>query len=192
MGTGHITFYRERAGQDFLRSYRILVDGEEIGTLEHDDSLSVDLPEGPHTAQARISWTGSPEQSFDVLADAETRVCVCPSHRDVFVFGYLRRSLSRAWWLMLVPDEMSSGHWKLAVPSPDSHLSDPRARSRALRWSIVFILINSAFIALALVALARTPKWTGLVIVVVFLCAIWLRKLVLIRADNRKQARRRL
>ena len=191
MGTGHITFYRERPRQDFLRSYRILVDGEEIGTLEHDDSLSVDLPEGPHTAQARISWTGSPEQSFDVLADVETRVCVCPSLRDGLVFGDLRRSMSRAGWLMLIPDEMSSGHGKLAVPNPDSPLSEPRARSRALRWSIVFVLINAAFIALAVFALARAPKWTGLVIVVVFLCAIGLQKWVLIRANNRKQARRR-
>jgi hypothetical protein len=191
MGTGHITFYRERPRQDFLRSYRILVDGEEIGTLDHDDSLSVDLPEGPHTAQARISWTGSSEQSFDVLADVETRVCVCPSLRDGFVFGDLRRSMSRAGWLRLVPDEMSSGHGKLAEPNPDSPLSEPRASSRALRWSIVFLLINAAFIAFAVFAFARAPKWTGLVIVVVFLCAIWLRKWVLIRADNRKQARRR-
>src|SRR5450631_4811511 len=108
MGTGRITFYRERPRQDLRRSYRILVDGGEIGTLEHSGSLSVDLSEGPHTAQARIDWTGSPEQSFDVLADVETRVCVCPSLRDGFVFGKLRRSLSRAGWLMLVPDEMSS------------------------------------------------------------------------------------
>ena len=190
MGTGHITFYRERPRQDFLRSYRILVDGGEIGTLDHDDSLSIDLPEGPHTAQARISWTGSPEQSFDVLTDVNTRVCVCPSLRDGFVFGDLRRSLSRAGWLMLVPDEMSSGHGKLAVSNPDSPLSEPRARS-ALRWSIVFILINAAFIALAVFALARAPKWTGLVILAVFVCAISLQKWVLIRTNNRKQPRRR-
>jgi len=68
MGTGRITFYRERPRQDLRRSYRILVDGGEIGTLEHSGSLSIDLPEGPHTGQARIDGTGSPEQSFDVLA----------------------------------------------------------------------------------------------------------------------------
>jgi hypothetical protein len=71
--------------------------------------------------------------------------------------------MSRAGWLRLVPDEMSIGHGKLAVPNPDSPLSEPRASSRALRWSIVFILTTAAFIAFAVFAFARAPKWTGLV-----------------------------
>lgn len=105
MGTGRITFYRERPLQDFFRSYRILVDGGEIGRLERSGSLSVDLPAGPHTGQARISWTGSPEQSFDVLADVETRVCVCPTpHKRFDTFGNMRRGTSEAGWLILVPD----------------------------------------------------------------------------------------
>jgi hypothetical protein len=105
MGTGRITFYRERPLQDLRRSYRILVDGGEIGTLEHSGSLSVDLPEGPHTGQARIDGTGSPEQSFDVLADVETRVCVCPTpHKRFDTFGNMRRGTSEADWLILVPD----------------------------------------------------------------------------------------
>jgi hypothetical protein len=105
MGTGRITFYRERPRQDLRRNYRILVDGGEIGTLEHSGSLSVDLSEGPHTGQARIDGTGSPEQSFDVLADVETRVCVCPTpHKRFDAFGNMRRGSSEAGWLMLVPD----------------------------------------------------------------------------------------
>jgi hypothetical protein len=105
MRTGRVTFYRERPRQDFFRSYRILVDGGEIGTLERSGSLSVDLPAGPHTGQARISWTGSPEQSIDVLADAESRVCVCPTrHKVLDGVGNMRRSTSEAGWLILVPD----------------------------------------------------------------------------------------
>jgi hypothetical protein len=105
MGSGRITFYRERPWQDLRRSYRILVDGGEIGTLEHSGSLSVDLPEGPHTGQARIDGSGSPEQSFDVLADAETRVCVCPTpHKRLDAVGNMRRATSEAGWLILVPD----------------------------------------------------------------------------------------
>ena len=105
MGTGRITFYRERPRQDLHRRYRILVDGGEIGTLEQSGSLSADLPEGPHTGQARIGGTGSPEQSFDVLADVETRVCVCPTpHKRFDAFGNMRRGSSEAGWLMLVPD----------------------------------------------------------------------------------------
>jgi hypothetical protein len=105
MTSGRITFYRERPRQDLHRSYRILVDGGEIGTLEHSGSLSVDLPEGPHTGQARIDGTGSPEQSFDVLADVETRVCVCPTpHKRLDTVGNMQRSTSEASWLILVPD----------------------------------------------------------------------------------------
>ena len=105
MGTGRVTFYRERPWQDFFRSYRILVDGGEIGTLECSGSLSVDLPAGPHTGQARISGTGSPEQSIEVLADAETRICVCPTPQKVLDgVGNMRRSTSESGWLILVPD----------------------------------------------------------------------------------------
>jgi hypothetical protein len=105
MGTGRITFYRERPRQDIRRSYRILVDGGEIGTLQHGGSLSVDLPEGPHTGQARIGGTGSSEQSFDVLADVETRVCVCPTpHKRLDAVRNMQRSMSEAGWLILVPD----------------------------------------------------------------------------------------
>lgn len=107
MLTGRITFYRKRALQDFFRSYTILVAGEEIGALKRNGSLSVDLPAGPHICQARISWTGSPEQSIDVLANAETRVCVNPTPRGSAV-GNMSRSLSTADWLMLVPDEKSA------------------------------------------------------------------------------------
>ena len=109
MRTGRITFYRKRTWQDFARTYLIVVDGGEIGTLKRSGSLSIDLPVGPHTCQARISWTGSREQSIDVVADAETRVCVCPTpHSALDEFGNLRRATSAANWLMLVPDEKSA------------------------------------------------------------------------------------
>jgi len=105
VGTGRITFYRERPRQDLRRRYRIIVDGGEIGTLEQSGSLGVDLPEGPHTGQARIDGTGSSEQSFDVLADVETRVCVCPTpHKRFDAFGNMHRGSSEAGWLILVPD----------------------------------------------------------------------------------------
>jgi hypothetical protein len=109
MKTGRITFYRKRTWQDFARRYLILVDGREIGTLKRSGSLSVELPAGPHTCQARISWTGSLEQPIDVLANAETRVCVCPTPQKALdEFGNLRRATSTADWLMLVPDEESA------------------------------------------------------------------------------------
>jgi hypothetical protein len=107
MLTGRITFYRKRAMQDFFRSYSILVAGKEIGMLERSGSLSVDLPAGPHICQARIAWTGSPEQSIDVLANGETRVCVTPTPRGTAI-GNMRRSVSTADWLTLVSDERSA------------------------------------------------------------------------------------
>lgn len=56
-----------------------------------------------------FSWTGSPEQSIDVLADAETRICVCPTSQKVLDgFGDMRRATSAAGWLMLVSDEKSA------------------------------------------------------------------------------------
>ena len=43
-----------------------------------------------------FSWTGSPEQSIDVLADAETRICVCPTPQKVLDgFGDMRHSAAK-------------------------------------------------------------------------------------------------
>jgi hypothetical protein len=152
MGTGRITFYRERPRQDLRRSYRILVDGGEIGTLEQRGSLSADLPEGPHTGQARIGGTGSPEQSFDVLADVETRVCVCPTpHKRFDTFGNMHRGSSEAGWLILVPD---------GANRPSS------VRSFHLGWTAIFWMAS----VLYLVVLKTTRSIPVQMIALVIVC----------------------
>lgn len=81
-GDGQITFQRRRTWQDFLRSYTILVDDTDIGTLRRSGEMSVDLEEGRHTCRAAISWTGSQEIVVPVRAGIETRILVSPSRRD--------------------------------------------------------------------------------------------------------------
>jgi hypothetical protein len=39
-----------------LRSYRILVDGNAIGSVARGSVLEVEVPGGPHSIEARIDW----------------------------------------------------------------------------------------------------------------------------------------
>jgi hypothetical protein len=56
---------------DRKRSYQILVDGEEIGTIAHEEVFELGIEPGPHTL--RLSSTGSrrsPERAFTAADDS--------------------------------------------------------------------------------------------------------------------------
>jgi hypothetical protein len=65
--------------RDLIRAYRLLVDGVPCGTIRSGGELAVDLQPGPHTAQARIDWSGSPKLEFTVQAGQAARIQVAPA-----------------------------------------------------------------------------------------------------------------
>ena len=44
---------------DRLRTYKIFVNDEQVGTVDRDAVLNLDVPSGPLKIQARIDWTES-------------------------------------------------------------------------------------------------------------------------------------
>lgn len=59
-----LTVRRDRGWTDRCRTYRILVDGAEVGRLRQGERLTVEIAPGPHEAEARIDWCGSRPLSF--------------------------------------------------------------------------------------------------------------------------------
>jgi hypothetical protein len=41
---------------DFLRSYKIIINGLEVGTITRNAALDIDVPSGPLRIEARIDW----------------------------------------------------------------------------------------------------------------------------------------
>jgi hypothetical protein len=62
--------------RDRLRPYRIVVDGETVGSVADGTTEEVSVAPGRHTLRLRIDWASSPEVEF-VVADGEQVTLRC-------------------------------------------------------------------------------------------------------------------
>jgi hypothetical protein len=46
--------------RDRLQPYRVIIDGERIGTVRNDSTTDFTVPPGEHSVQLKIDWSGSP------------------------------------------------------------------------------------------------------------------------------------
>lgn len=74
--SGSITVERVAALKDALRSYVIVIDGEERGGLKPGEKRTFEVAPGPHVVAARISWTGSGDVQVEVPPGGEIRLMV--------------------------------------------------------------------------------------------------------------------
>ena len=52
---------REPGGYtDRARAYKVLIDGEERGTVKHGEGVEVEVPAGSHEVQMKVDWATSP------------------------------------------------------------------------------------------------------------------------------------
>lgn len=86
--------------RDARRSYRVLVDGEERGTIAPGGVLEVPLPAGRHVVRAAIDWTGSPELGVDVAPRRRVDLRVEPAGPPLTA---LLQLVGRHRYLRLVP-----------------------------------------------------------------------------------------
>jgi len=78
-GSGLIVVSRPKGYyQDTLRSYRILIDGNEVGRIKRGETLPVTIPSGRHVVAAKIDWTGSPEVEVNVPPGGRVAATVKP------------------------------------------------------------------------------------------------------------------
>ena len=87
--------------RDALRFYTLEVDGVPRGRIKPAQVVTIDVEPGPHTVQARISWTGSPRQEVNLGPDDEVRLRVEPAGTPVLG---LWQVLGRTRWLRITAE----------------------------------------------------------------------------------------
>ncbi|HEX5213138.1 MAG TPA: hypothetical protein VFW22_15545 [Pseudolabrys sp.] len=63
-----LRFIRGTQFADRLRSYKIFVNGQQVGMLAHNSLFEVQAPSGPLTVQARIDWGKSKPLTVEAAA----------------------------------------------------------------------------------------------------------------------------
>lgn len=96
--TARITVSRAKGWQDRVRSYRIELDGADVGKLKAGRTLELEVPPGRHILQARISSTGSPPYEVVAAEGAAVALRVVPAEGDA-----LTRAKSGEDWLAIEP-----------------------------------------------------------------------------------------
>lgn len=79
-----ITVWRPPGFVDRVRSYRILVGGEEALRIRPDTSVTIPVAPGRHDVEARIDWLSSPTVAVDV-GPGEAVALECAGQRSLFV-----------------------------------------------------------------------------------------------------------
>jgi hypothetical protein len=112
---------RVRSGtayRDYLRRYRVMIDGHEVGKIRDNEVLDFPVEPGEHTIRLTIVWTGSP----DVAVSVEDRGLATLATRARPAVAGLFDSLTR------------KGYVDLVVESPER--SGPKGDCGCL-WSCV-------------------------------------------------------
>lgn len=73
---GSVTLYRRWEYFGALSRYLILVDGERVGRLRVGKELTINLPAGEHSFQAKVTWTGSPTAIHTLAAGDHLRILI--------------------------------------------------------------------------------------------------------------------
>jgi hypothetical protein len=84
-----IKIQRKNEYINLLREYRLLIDGQKIGTIANGQLKEFELPSGQHTIIAKIDWCSSKEITFD-LNDNDLKIFL--------VGGFLRRKWLNLLW----------------------------------------------------------------------------------------------
>ena len=82
--TGTVIVHRGNSMQDMLRSYKILIDGNEVGKIKQNEEQQYELKYGKHVIQFKIDWKGSKLLEFEPNDETPT---VCVNCRGYSKFG---------------------------------------------------------------------------------------------------------
>ena len=69
-----LRFVRRSGSADWLRRYKIFINGAEVGTIGRNSFLDLDVPCGPLTIEARIDWGRSQPLTIEATPDRRTEI----------------------------------------------------------------------------------------------------------------------
>jgi hypothetical protein len=79
---------------DRARAYKVLVDGEERGTVKQGEGVEIEVEPGSHEVQMRIDWAGSRTLEVD-LTEGERAEFVCAPNANpltAIFYAFFKRS----------------------------------------------------------------------------------------------------
>src|SRR5262245_15638529 len=71
-----------------LRKYKVVVDGQEVGRVGDDESLSTEVSPGAHEVLLKVDWCQSPALSVDVSRNEEVRLFCEPAAENMIADNY--------------------------------------------------------------------------------------------------------
>jgi hypothetical protein len=100
VGTRLVVWRPANRWRGFLGSYRIEVDGADVGKVGRGRKLAVDVAAGVHEVRAVVAWTGSPTVRVTVPDGGTVLLKVEPSAGEV-----LHDLSTPDGWLLLTVDD---------------------------------------------------------------------------------------
>ena len=85
MGTGSRILIKRKKGvyRDFLRAYKVLVDGEVQARLRRGGTVEVEVKPGRHVVEMKVDWCSSPEVTLDLEPGQTARLYCSPNTPDL-------------------------------------------------------------------------------------------------------------
>jgi hypothetical protein len=81
-GRARIAVIRRKGKMDRLRSYRVIIDGERVGSLRPGEQKTFEVTPGRHQIEVALDWTRSPAVVLSV-GPSESAVLECVSQDKV-------------------------------------------------------------------------------------------------------------
>ncbi len=79
---------RIKAFADWLRAYKVVLDGEVVGQVRNGQQVEFDVAPGRHEVRLKIDWTGSNTVTFDAAQDPLDFECGSRFRgKDIFIRG---------------------------------------------------------------------------------------------------------
>ena len=72
--TCKLRIIRHGGSADFLRSYKIIVNGSEVGIIAKESVLDIEVPSGPLRIEARIDWGRSRPLLIEAAPDQRIEI----------------------------------------------------------------------------------------------------------------------
>jgi hypothetical protein len=93
-----------------LRSYTVVLDGDKVGKVARDDSLTVKTKPGHHELHLVVDWARSPSLTFDLAAGQEVVIGCWPNatwYSSILYWMTLGRS--RYIGIAMLPGDIGDG-----------------------------------------------------------------------------------
>jgi hypothetical protein len=70
---------RKEGLRDRARAYKVMIDGQQAGTIRHGSHESFEVVPGEHEVFLKIDWCRSPKLTADVVGGQRAKVTCVPS-----------------------------------------------------------------------------------------------------------------